>query len=320
MAVKQFLQSPSGFRNIFSLPHASLLLCDKQYRKTAFSSCIEGVFDCYETIKPIYDNNKVAFSMIKLYEYLTLKIQTDLLESQAKKVDKDIKHITDEIGGLKTKYQSVGKKHVSLIEKITRGFNGIFGDIPNSALKREVQKLFDTLEAGQLEKLLDNLKDNQVGIQLDELKDQSDVFFGELESDLSEQQSKLAKSGGNKLEGITIVVADDQEFMLKIISTMLEPKGIHVEKASNGVEAILKSKVILPDLVILDIDMPIMNGIETLAAMKNVPQLADMPVIMLTSYTDMNNFQSCLDLGANDYIVKPTNADTMLKKISSVLN
>ncbi|ELR65816.1 two component transcriptional regulator, winged helix family [Photobacterium marinum] len=320
VAVKHFLQGSPVGEKIFMHSHASLVLCDKQYRKKAFSVCIDGVFDSYEMIKPIYDNNKIAFTMIKLAELLKLKAEKERLDYQAQLVGKNIQNISDEIGGLKDKYQMAGKKQVNLIEKIITGFNGIFGDVPDNALKREVQKLFNSLESKQLESLLTNLQNNQVGIQLDELRSQSDDFFNELDSDLKKQQTNLSKSHGNGLDGITVVVADDQDFMLKIISTMLEPKGIRVEKASNGVEAILKSKVILPDLVILDIDMPIMNGIETLAAMKHVPQLAEMPVIMLTSYTDIKNFQRCLELGANDYIVKPTNAETMINKISSVLS
>ncbi|GAB1097110.1 MAG: hypothetical protein Sw2LagBPW_25890 [Shewanella algae] len=66
--------------------------------------------------------------------------------------------------------------------------------------------------------------------------------------------------------------------------------------------------------------MPILDGIETLKVCKKTPMLQEIPLIMLTSYADVDHFQNSLLLGAEDYIIKPTNADTLLKKIRSVLN
>jgi CheY-like chemotaxis protein len=106
-------------------------------------------------------------------------------------------------------------------------------------------------------------------------------------------------------------VADDQAVLLKIITTILEPKGFQVETASNGAEAILKAKTLDTALLILDIDMPIMNGIATIKACHKIPSLKNVPIMMLTSYSDKENFKYCLELGAVDYIVKPTNADTL---------
>lgn len=93
-----------------------------------------------------------------------------------------------------------------------------------------------------------------------------------------------------------------------------------MELASNGVEAIMKAKVMIPQLILLDIDMPIMDGLATLQAMKQVEITKNIPVIMLTSHADKSMIQASIDNGASDYVVKPTRADLLLKKIAKVIN
>ncbi|KGY10441.1 hypothetical protein SE23_05380 [Vibrio sinaloensis] len=123
-----------------------------------------------------------------------------------------------------------------------------------------------------------------------------------------------------KSERPIVIVADDQPVMQKIIATILEPRGFKVELASNGVEAIMKAKVMIPKLILLDIDMPIMDGLATLQAMKQVEMTKNIPIIMLTSHADKSMIQASIDNGASDYVIKPTRADLLLKKIAKVIN
>ncbi|NAW59905.1 response regulator, partial [Vibrio sp. V36_P2S2PM302] len=102
--------------------------------------------------------------------------------------------------------------------------------------------------------------------------------------------------------------------------TILEPRGFKVELASNGVEALIKAKVMLPSVILLDIDMPIMDGLSTLQAIKKLDVIKDVPIIMLTSHADKEVIQSCIQHGASDYAVKPTTADLLLKKIAKAIS
>jgi CheY-like chemotaxis protein len=148
---------------------------------------------------------------------------------------------------------------------------------------------------------------------LDEFKKHNQGYFSSLG-----EQVKSAKPTIERNEPL-IMVADDQKMMLKIITTILKPKGFEIDTASNGAEILMKAKVKRPDVILLDIDMPILNGIDTLKAFKKLEELKSVPVIMLTSNSDKDSFLVCRELGAVDYIVKPTNADILLKKILAVL-
>lgn len=73
--------------------------------------------------------------------------------------------------------------------------------------------------------------------------------------------------------------------------------------------------MIIPHVILLDIDMPVMDGFRTLKAIQGLPELEHVSVIMLTSYTDKSVFQKCITCGAKDYIVKPTKGDILVKKL-----
>ncbi len=104
-----------------------------------------------------------------------------------------------------------------------------------------------------------------------------------------------------------ILCVDDEPINLMIIEVNLVAEGYEVYKASDGLSAIRMMKEIQPDLVLLDIMMPGMSGIETLKELKKIDP--DIPVIMVTGVTDEAVAKSAIEFGAYDYVAKPINFD-----------
>ncbi len=117
-----------------------------------------------------------------------------------------------------------------------------------------------------------------------------------------------------------VIVADDQPVMQKIVRSILEPKGFKVELAANGQEVLQKLDSIKPNVILLDVDMPIMGGIETLQILQSMESTKSIPVIMLTSFSEKETFEASVEHGAIDYIIKPTSPDILLKKIRHVIS
>lgn len=115
------------------------------------------------------------------------------------------------------------------------------------------------------------------------------------------------------MDSVKVAVVDDSAFMRKIISDKLnsEQNIEVVAKFRNGKELIEKAKEYNPDIITLDIEMPVMNGLETLKKLKELK--IDCPVIMLSSLTSENSIHTleCLELGATDFIEKPTSSMLM---------
>ena len=113
-----------------------------------------------------------------------------------------------------------------------------------------------------------------------------------------------------------ILVVDDEPRMTRFIRMNLELDGYHVIEAHNGLEALDKARTNLPDLVILDVMMPELDGFETLEMLRKVSKV---PVIMLTVRADEEDKVRGLALGADDYVTKPFGARELTSRVKAVL-
>ena len=113
-----------------------------------------------------------------------------------------------------------------------------------------------------------------------------------------------------------ILTVDDEMSILRFLRSNLEDRGYTVISATNGEEALHMIEMELPDLIILDVMMPKMDGFEVCRQLREWSQI---PIIMLSARGDEKDKVRCLDLGADDYIVKPFGADELIARVSAVL-
>jgi two-component system, OmpR family, KDP operon response regulator KdpE len=117
---------------------------------------------------------------------------------------------------------------------------------------------------------------------------------------------------GDKL----ILVVDDESRMVRFVRMNLELEGFRVSEAGSGMEALEKVRDELPDLVLLDVMMPKMDGFETL---ERIREISNVPVIMLTVKGDEEDRIHGLELGADDYVTKPFSPRELASRIRAVL-
>ena len=122
--------------------------------------------------------------------------------------------------------------------------------------------------------------------------------------------------GENKFK---ILLVDDEPDILEIISYNLKSNGFEVFTALNGVKALKKAKSILPDLIILDVMMPQMDGIETCEEIRKIPELNDTIITFLTARSEDYSQLAGFDAGADDYINKPIKPKLLVGKVKSLL-
>ena len=120
----------------------------------------------------------------------------------------------------------------------------------------------------------------------------------------------------NPREGKRILVVDDEPRMIGFIRMNLELEGHQVIEAHSGLEALEAIRTQLPDLVLLDIMMPDLDGFETLRMLR---EFSEIPVIMLTAKGDENDKVYGLELGADDYVTKPFGPRELSSRIKAVL-
>jgi putative two-component system response regulator len=103
----------------------------------------------------------------------------------------------------------------------------------------------------------------------------------------------------------TVLIVDDEESGRQTLESILESEGYHIEMAENGMQALEKAKILLPDVILLDVMMPGMTGFEVCERVRNDPLLAEIPIIVLTALDDRESLLTALKAGADDFISKP---------------
>lgn len=101
-----------------------------------------------------------------------------------------------------------------------------------------------------------------------------------------------------------ILIIEDDEFLSKMYATKLDLDGFVVSEANNGLAGLKMIQKEKPDLVLLDLNLPEMDGFEVLRQMKESADTNDIPVLVLTNYAQKDNIDKCLNLGAADYLIK----------------
>ncbi|BCL71686.1 Chemotaxis protein cheY [Vibrio nigripulchritudo MADA3029] len=116
-----------------------------------------------------------------------------------------------------------------------------------------------------------------------------------------------------------ILAVDDSVSIRQMVSHTLKDAGYEVETANDGSDALKKAKMTKFDVVISDVNMPVMGGFELVRAIRGNPQYKFIPILMLTTETSMEKKQEGKSAGATGWLVKPFNPETLLKTLKRVI-
>ena len=117
-----------------------------------------------------------------------------------------------------------------------------------------------------------------------------------------------------------VLLVDDSCVNNVLMQTVLEDKGYTILAVSNGKDALKILRQKLPDLIILDIMMPEMNGFSVLESIKNYERTSKIPVIMLTARNNQKDQEKAISLGAADYVIKPIDIDDVVARVNQLVN
>lgn len=156
------------------------------------------------------------------------------------------------------------------------------------------------------------------------LLDEVSLFLHQVVAELPAEQQKMIRKARNRdsvLEGRRILIVEDDVRNIYSLTSVLEPRGAAVQIARNGEEAIQAIEEAAGgaapsiDLVLMDVMMPVMDGLEATRRIRNDPRFAGLPIVMLTAKAMPDDQERCLEAGANDYMAKPIDVDKLLSLV-----
>jgi len=127
------------------------------------------------------------------------------------------------------------------------------------------------------------------------------------------------RAGLEGLSGARILAVDDNEVNLQIARELLEDIGLQVDVALNGQEAVQRVRVTGYDLVLMDMQMPVMDGLEATRAIRSMPGRASLPIVAMTANAMNHDRDQCLAAGMNDFLAKPIDPELLLDLVLSCL-
>lgn len=124
---------------------------------------------------------------------------------------------------------------------------------------------------------------------------------------------------GRSVTKKTILVCDDDELLVELLTYRLENKGYDVSIARNGAEAVSLAMQTVPDAIVLDMMMPVMDGQQVLRRLRDAPATAHIPVVMLTARKQQDDIVGAFELGASDYLVKPFIPEELMTRLARLV-
>jgi two-component system, OmpR family, response regulator MprA len=133
------------------------------------------------------------------------------------------------------------------------------------------------------------------------------------------QQEVNSRANEDDQSLLTVLVIDDAENIVEFIKLGLKYEGFEVEVAANGPDGLVAAQRIDPDLVILDLMLPGMDGLEVCRQLRSNPITRDVPILMLTAKDEVRDRVTGLEVGADDYLTKPFSFEELVARIHAVL-
>ena len=115
----------------------------------------------------------------------------------------------------------------------------------------------------------------------------------------------------------SILIVDDEPMARNLLRLMLVRANFNVDEAEDGLDALRKLEQSRPDLLILDVMMPGLDGLSVCRQVRTQADLRDLPIIMLSAKTDFKSIQQGLEAGASQYLTKPISADELIRHVHS---
>ncbi|MNS68914.1 Chemotaxis protein CheY [compost metagenome] len=177
-------------------------------------------------------------------------------------------------------------------------------------------------DASDFQRTIEQLKAEAIGNHLASIKhtmEEIREWLGGLSLQPRIESARSLRELAEKFQPLVLVV-DDDEFQHDLLRELLRDAGFRLVFASSGLEATAGLRQYRPDLVLMDIELPDISGIEVTRRLRRLPYMTDVPVIMITGNSERSVVIECLKAGATDFAVKPFDRTSLIAKINSSLS
>ena len=289
---------------IHAVPHQTLLLCRGNESSKAYQLCQDGTINDYVADRPLYDLFRLRLSVAQALNRFDREQYLYLLNSRIDNIVVGLREFDGTIAQMLCAGEWIHQSSVRTFQ--------VFAQTLAIDLERMEENLSNQFDQERRDK---RQKERQR--MTEELK-KTDDWLAQIESEQHARADAAPTAFPDR--AIEIMLVDDDEFYRETLVDMLEEAGMHVQPVMDGNAALARLRQAWPQLILLDYNMPGIDGVETLKRIKSNPDTNAIPVIMLTGVSSRDIVTNCISAGAAGFIVKPGDREKILSKIDQVLN
>ena len=308
-------------QQIQAIPHKSLLFCSNKEAEAAFQLCRKGIVDDYMVNRPLYDPFRLRLSVYQALGNSILKRQSDTLRQRLADLGGDLHHLDRHVGKTLATSKELQQETQHAFKEFTDKMSNELSQFEGRLLESGLDNAVQILDRAALQNQIDQLPHKNMEVetlQVEKKIQDASAVLKKSGKELQQQLGELRKTEFPPARPEVLVV-DDEDVYRELIVDALGESDFRVTGAESGHAALTRLKVRQPNMILLDFQMPGLNGLETLRRIKADPGMHAIPIIMLTGDSEKTLVRECIMAGAVDFVVKPSNRGTLVAKIRSHL-
>lgn len=306
---------------IQEIAHQTLLLCKSNEAEAAFSLCRNGTLDDYLVNRPMHDPLRLRLAAHQALAQRDRRSRSASMKRELSHIGSDLRHLDKFMsqslsGGQQKQNESLQafREFATRLNRELEQFQSLVGEATKGAIASP--------GGGS------DLRQQLVRMRQERVDPEARALEGRLQANQQWSQQLLTdyreladRVGAHDFppEEPEVMLVDDDDVYREMLAAMLEEVGLRARQVGSGEAALLEMRKSAPSIVLLDYNMPGMNGMATLRAIKDEPALQRIPVVVLTGVNDRNTVKEVITGGAAGFIVKPSNRPTILAKIRNLL-
>lgn len=318
---------------VHTVPHRNIVLCDKDNVHRAFELCSKGYFDDYVMYWPlVFDTPRLPMSI--LLAGRALQVQREA--PPAREVAAHARSVS-QLGNALDELIAVGQQRTQALAQTLQEADGMATIAVRSASSADASRTAAAALPDSFELDLDGVPSGatpqpalstaqregvirEVQLRVNEAKEKV-VPLGEwinsLKQDVKPQLDAARRLGelADRVAPLILIVEDDS-FQCTLLERLLEKAGYRSASAHSGGEALALLGRQQPDLILMDVELPDLNGLEITRRLKASPSMATIPIVMITGHSGRQVLQASLSAGAIDFLVKPFDREVLLQKLA----
>ena len=309
---------------VHALPHRTLILCNQDEVRRVYALCRREYFDEYILFWPMtHDTPRLPMAVHQALRQLAgaeAVPNAAAIAMQARRIG--------ELEALLKQYVVAGDRHVELascsLVQANKDIDSALDSLSLRLSEGELGSVVEVKDAAGFQREIDRMKAEEIDRRFEGVAatvQEMRQWAGTLSARLAPQiESARALRAMAESVRPTVLVVDDDEFQHDLLRQLLVDVKLELVFVTSGVAAIAALCKRRPDLVLMDVDLPDTDGIETTRRIRSVQQFTNIPVIMITGNSEKSVVVESLKVGASDFVVKPFDRNSLIAKVHKFLS